>query len=151
MPPLSIKVHERDNVAIIVNPEGLPGGTELPGGLRLTERIPQSHKVALRDFSPGEPVLRYGQVIGHANREVRCGSWVREEMIDLPLAPPLDELSLATATPAPLPPLDGYTFDGYRNTDGSVATKNILGITTTVQCVAPTVDYAVKRIKAEMP
>ena len=39
---------------------------------------------------------------------------------------------------------------GYRNADGSVGTKNILGISTTVQCVAATVDYAVKRIKAEL-
>jgi galactarate dehydratase len=52
--------------------------------------------------------------------------------------------------PEPLPRLDGFTFDGFRNADGSVGTKNILGISTTVQCVAATVDYAVKRIKAEM-
>ena len=52
--------------------------------------------------------------------------------------------------PAPLAPLTGYTFEGFRNPDGSVGTKNILGITTTVQCVAPTVDYAVRRIRAEI-
>ena len=50
-------------------------------------------------------------------------------------------LSHATAS---LPPLTGYTFEGYRNPDGTAGTKNILGITTTVQCVAPTVDYAVR-------
>ena len=68
----------------------------------------------------------------------------------MPTAPPLDELSLATAIPEPLPPLEGCTFEGYRNPDGSVGTRNILGITTTVQCVAPTVDYAVQRIRAEI-
>jgi len=47
-------------------------------------------------------------------------------------------------------PLEGYSFMGYRNADGSVGTKNILGISTTVQCVAATVDYAVKRIKTEL-
>ena len=51
---------------------------------------------------------------------------------------------------APQPPLEGYTFEGYRNADGSVGTKNILGISTSVQCVAGTLDYAVKRIKAEL-
>jgi galactarate dehydratase len=49
-----------------------------------------------------------------------------------------------------LPPLEGYTFDGYRNPDGSVGTRNILAITTTVQCVAGVVDFAVERIKAEL-
>ena len=68
----------------------------------------------------------------------------------MPEAPPLDELPLSTAVPAELPPLEGMTFEGYRNPDGSVGTRNILGITTTVQCVAPTVDYAVARIRAEL-
>jgi len=52
--------------------------------------------------------------------------------------------------PDPLPPLEGYTFEGYRNPDGSVGTRNILAITTTVQCVSGVVDYAVQRIKAEL-
>jgi galactarate dehydratase len=150
MQPLYIRVHPDDNVAIIVNPEGLPGGTTFPSGLALAERIPQSHKVALREIAAGEPIVRYGQPIGAASRSIRAGAWVREELLVLPKAPPLDELPLATATPAPLPPLEGFTFDGFRNANGSVGTKNILGITTTVQCVAPTVDYAVRRIKAEL-
>ncbi len=68
----------------------------------------------------------------------------------MPLAPSLENLPLATAVPAAATPLEGFTFEGFLNDDGSVGTKNILGITTTVQCVAATVDYAVKRIKAEI-
>jgi galactarate dehydratase len=148
--PLYIKVHASDNVAIVVSADGLREGTECPGGLVLRERIPQSHKVALRSFEKGDPIVRYGQVIGTAAVAIAAGSWVREEMVNLPQAPPLDELKLSTAVPAPLPPLTGYTFEGFRNPDGRVGTKNILGITTTVQCVAPTVDYAVRRIRAEI-
>src|SRR5438270_10973690 len=148
--PLCIRVHARDNVAIVVDPEGLPAELQLPDGPRLLEAIPQAHKVALRDVDSGQPIVRYGHSIAFATRPIKAGSWVREELVQLPQAPPLDELSLATATPAAMPPLDGYTFDGYRNADGSVGTKNILGITTTVQCVAPTVEYAVRRIKSEI-
>src|SRR5947208_7458382 len=68
----------------------------------------------------------------------------------MPQPPRLDDLPLATAPPAPQPPLAGHSFEGFRNPDGSVGTKNILGITTTVQCVAPTVDYAAARIRAEL-
>ena len=150
MDSLYIRVHPRDNVAIIVNPEGLPAGTRFPDGLTVAEHIPQAHKVALRDLDRGEPVVRYGQVIGSATRPIKAGSWVREELINLPAPPPLHQLPLATAVPASQPPLTGYTFEGFRNPDGSVATKNLLGITTTVQCVAPTVDYAVRRIKSEI-
>jgi galactarate dehydratase len=150
MKPLCVRVHPRDNVAIIVNPDGLPVGTTFENGLKLREAIPQSHKVALVSIAAGEPVVRYGEVIGLATRSIECGDWVREDMLQLPQPPPLSELPLATATPAPLPPLAGHTFAGYRNADGSVGTKNILGITTTVQCVAPTVDFAVRRIQTEL-
>lgn len=145
-----IRVHRLDNVGIVVEPEGATAGSVLNGGLAVRERIPQAHKVALCEVAAGEPVVRYGQTIGYANRAIAAGAWVREELLDLPVAPPLDELPLATAVPAPQPPLTGYTFEGYRNADGSVGTRNILGIATTVQCVAPTVDHAVRRIKAEL-
>src|SRR5436189_6471927 len=71
-------------------------------------------------------------------------------MIDLPAAPRLQDLPLATAVPAAQPGIENCTFQGYRNSDGSVGTKNVLGITTTVQCVAPPVDSAVRRIKMEI-
>jgi len=128
--PFYIRVHERDNVAIIVNPEGLPASTRLPDGLTLRENIPQAHKVALRDLGCGEPVLRYGQIIGRAARAIKAGSWVREDAIEMPQPPRLDDLPLATAPPAPQPPLAGNSFEGFRNADGSVGTQNILGITT---------------------
>jgi galactarate dehydratase len=137
-----IRVNQRDNVGIIVDPEGVAGDTG--------EWIPQSHKIALRPLEAGQPVLRYGQTIGFANRTIPVGSWVREEMIDMPAPPPLDRLPLSTAVPAPLPPLPDCTFEGYRNPDGSTGTRNVLGIATTVQCVAPTVEYAARRIKAEL-
>jgi galactarate dehydratase len=136
-----IRVNEADNVGIIVEPEGV---------VTARERIPQAHKMALCDIEAGAPITRYGQTIGIANRAIAKASWVREELMDMPAAPPLEELALATAVPERLAALDGYTFDGYRNSDGSVGTKNILGIATTVQCVAPTVDYAVRRIQAEL-
>ncbi|HVV44983.1 MAG TPA: galactarate dehydratase [Bryobacteraceae bacterium] len=145
-----IRVNDRDNVGIIVHPEGVAAGVVLPGGLTAREKVPQSHKVALRDFDAGVSILRYGQIIGYANRSIPAGAWVREELIDMPAPPPLDQLPLSTAVPAPAPPLDGYTFEGYRNPDGSVGTRNILGIATTVQCVAPTVEYAARRIREEL-
>jgi galactarate dehydratase len=125
------RVSERDNVAI------------LEEGSRL-------HKIALDPIEPGGAVIRYGHLLGQANRRLEKGERVTENDISIPPAPALDELPLATAVPAPLPPLDGIRFDGYPNADGTAGTKNILGITTTVQCVAPTVDFAVRRIQAEI-
>ena len=52
--------------------------------------------------------------------------------------------------PEPLPPLEDCTFEGYRNADGSVGTKNLLGITTSVHCMADVVDYVVKIIERDL-
>jgi galactarate dehydratase len=150
MSPLYIRVHESDNVAIVVNDEGLPAGATFPCGLTLREGVPQSHKVALRDIAAGAAVLRYGTLIGWAARDIPRGSWVHEDLLEMPPPPELDRLPLATAVPEPLPPLEGFTFEGYHNVDGSVGTRNILGVTTTVQCVAPTVEHAVERIRREL-
>ena len=149
-PLLTIRMHERDNVAIVANDGGLPGGTLLPGGLVLREKVPQAHKVALVDIAEGGEVRRYGVVIGHALKPILAGEWVHERLLRMPPARALKGLPIATVKPAPPPPLEGYTFDGYRNPDGSVGTRNILAITQTVQCVAGVTDFAVQRIKAEL-
>ena len=83
-----IRANPRDNVGIIVHPEGVAAGAGLPGGIAAREWIPQSHKIALLQLEAGQPVLRYGQIIGFANRTIPAGSWVREEMIDMPAPPP---------------------------------------------------------------
>jgi galactarate dehydratase len=148
--PLHIKVAPSDNVAIIVNEGGLPEGSRFESGLTLLEPVPEAHKVSLLDIPQGAPVIRYGVVIGQAVTNIRSGSWVHEGLISLPAPPLLNHLPLATTHHAPLEPLEGFTFEGFLNADGSVGTKNILGITTTVQCVSATVEFAVKRIKSEL-
>jgi len=148
--PRLIRVYANDNVAVVVNEGGLPAGTRFADGLVFAEVIPEAHKVALADLAKGEAVIRYGVTIGFANQAIPRGSWVHEGLITPPDPPALTSCPLAISTPEPLPPLSGYTFEGYRNPDGSVGTKNILGISTTVQCVAATVDFAVRRIKSEL-
>ena len=149
-PPLYIRVSPRDNVAIVVNQGGLPAGSQFADGLMLVEAVPEAHKVALVGIGEGEPVLRYGVVIGFAKRAITQGTWVHEGLLTAPKAPALNDCPLSTAIPEPLSALEGYSFMGYGNADGTAGTKNILGISTTVQCVAATVDYAVKRIKDEL-
>jgi galactarate dehydratase len=89
-------------------------------------------------------------VIGRATKRIPAGSWVHERLLEMPAARSLEGLPLASTARPALEPLEGYTFEGYRNPDGSVGTRNILAITQTVQCVAGVVDYAVRRIKAEL-
>ena len=148
--PLYITMDAHDNVAIVVNDGGLPAGTVFPSGLTLVEKIPQAHKVALVNIAKGAAVRRYNVTIGIALKDIPAGSWVHERLLEMPDARGLENLPIATIKPSPLPALEGYTFEGYRNADGSVGTRNILAITTTVQCVSGVVEFAVKRIKEEL-
>jgi galactarate dehydratase len=148
--PLYIRMREDDNVAIVANGGGLHPGAEFAGGLRLIEQIPQGHKVALQDIAAGAPIIRYSEVIGHAASAIAKGSWVKESLVVMPEPPSLTNLPKSRGTPPAQEPLEGFTFEGYRNADGSVGTRNILAISTSVQCVAGTVDFAIKRIREQL-
>jgi galactarate dehydratase len=148
--PLMIRMHERDNVAIVANDGGLAAGTAIPNGPTLRDKVPQGHKVALTDIAQGDAVRRYDVTIGRAARPIAAGSWVHERLLTLPEARTLVDLPMATVQPPISAPLTGHTFEGYRNADGSVGTRNLLAITTTVQCVAGVVGHAVERIRSEL-
>ncbi len=148
--PRFIRMHDADNVAIVSNDGGLAAGAVFANGLTLVDRVPQGHKVALLDLKKGAAVLRYNVAIGYALQDIPAGSWVHERLLQMPDARGLTGLPRATVKAGVLPPLEGFTFEGYRNADGSVGSRNILAITTTVQCVAGVVEFAVKRIKDEL-
>jgi galactarate dehydratase len=143
-------MHANDNVAIVVNDGGLPAGARFSCGLALVEAVPQGHKVALHDIGEGEAIVRYDVVIGSAASPIPRGAWVQESLIRMPDALALSNLPIGTRKPPVAAPLEGYTFEGFRNPDGSVGTRNILAISTTVQCVAGVVEHAVRRIKDEL-
>ncbi|MEG0719538.1 MAG: SAF domain-containing protein, partial [Comamonas sp.] len=124
--PLSISMHTADNVAIIANDGGLPAGTVLSSGQVLVDHVPQAHKVALVDIPEGGVIRRYNVVIGYALKPIPAGSWVHEKLVQMPDARSLEGLPISTVKPPVQAPLEGYTFEGYRNADGSVGTRNIL-------------------------
>lgn len=147
----TIKTHKEDNVAIVVSPAGMEKGDFLEEDkITLREFVPQGHKIALYDIQVGEPVVRYGVVIARAIGLIPAGSWVKESLVEIPPSPVLSGLVYRKPEIKAVEPLDGYTFMGYRNPDGSAGTRNVLGITTSVQCVAGVVDHVVARLKKEV-
>ena len=147
--PCLIRIGEHDNVAIVTNDGGLAQGTQV-SNVQLSEHVPQGHKVALTAIPRGAAVVRYNVTIGHALRDIAAGCWVHEGLLDLPAARGLDDLPVAAGEAQEPAPLDGYTFEGFLNPDGTVGTRNLLGITTTVECVSGVVAYAVRRIREEL-
>jgi galactarate dehydratase len=145
-----VKTAPSDNVGIVPYAAGLTKGTTVTGNIVLTEDIPMGHKVALEDLPKGASVIRYGQVIGYTNTDVVKGSWLNELNIEMPQPPDLKDIPYSKPAVTEVAPLTGYTFQGYRNADGTVGTKNVLAITESVQCVAGIANYVTNKIKKEL-
>ena len=146
---LFIKVHDNDNVAIAVNE--LQQGTKLTDDITTSENIPQGHKIAFKDFRKDDPIIRYNVILGYALDEIKKGAWINEHMLELPVPPELNEMKSGVNIVTDLPVAPIRTFEGYRNPNGGFAgTRNILGISTTVQCVTGVLNVAVKKMKEEL-
>lgn len=149
MSRLYVKMNERDNVVIAV--QNIKKGTEVMKDLIAGQDIPQAHKIALCGIPKGGEVIRYGVVIGYAQSPIQKGDWINEYMLELPVPPKLSDLKFATnlVTDLPEPPVSSW--EGYANPLGGPAgTRNILGISTTVQCVTGVLNIAVDRMKKEL-
>lgn len=148
--PLYIKVHPDDNSAIVVNDGGVEAGSKFDSGVEAIEKIPQGHKISLETIEEGGIIRRYGEIIGYAVKRIEKGSWIRESMLTLPTPPSLESLSISTNVNDVKVEQTNRTFKGFKNSNGTVGTKNILGITTSVQCVVGVLDFAVQKIKTEL-
>ena len=147
---LSLRVDDRDNVAIVVVACGLPAGARLEDGTVLRQHVPQGHKAALADMAEGDSIIRYGEVIGRAAGAIPRGSWIDESLVALPQPPALETCRSPPVDHRTCRPWRDTSSTAIRNADGTVGSKNMLGITTSVQCVAGVADYLVRRIKAEL-
>jgi galactarate dehydratase len=148
-PIRTIQAHEVDTIAIPV--EFLPAGAITDSGIVALEDIPQGHKIALQDLQSGDALVRYGVVLGYLDQDVAKGALVNEHMIRIADAPDLDKLQFGTDVSQPLPTAPVGYFDGYQVEGQEYAgTRNILGIMTTVQCVAGVLNLAVEKMKAEL-
>ncbi len=145
-----IQVADTDNVGVVANAPGLQEGAIIRNNIRVLQRIPMGHKIALQNIGIGEKIVRYGQTIGYAKDSIPAGEWVNETNIVLPEPPDLESIPLPEAIESEIKPLDGFKFMGFRNKDGSVGTKNILGIVTSVQCVAGFTNFIENKIRNEL-
>ncbi|SFQ27064.1 UxaA family hydrolase [Salibacterium halotolerans] len=131
-----IHIHERDNVAVAI--EEAAGGEEIvSGGIRITplESIPAGHKVALQPIKEGEDILKYGNPIGHAVRDIERGEWVHSHNTKTNLSGKLDYTYEPREEPAAQAPVDELTFQGYRRPNGEVGIRNEIWIINTVGCI----------------
>src|SRR5262245_59679261 len=137
-PPLTVRLNPADNV--VIAQVGLVQGTSIPGeGITVKAAVPNGHKLAARAIAQGEAVLRYGQIIGFATRDIAAGEHVHSQNLalrDFERAYEFGTLARPTELFAP-----AATFQGIVRADGRVATRNYIGVITSVNCSATVARY----------
>ncbi len=141
-----LKLHPEDNIAIARN--SVAENQECPisesESVTAREDIDLGHKVAIQQISKGEPIRKFGQVIGFATSDMQPGDWIHSHNLEA------GELSLdyAYSSDVPVPPksIEGRTFMGYRRPNGKAGTRNYLAIVSTVNCSATASKYIAREL-----
>lgn len=131
--PRSIRLSPEDNVVIAVD-QITPGATA--SGTTASERVPRGHKMAITAIAEGEPVRKYGQIIGFASKPIAPGQWVHEHNVGLHDFARDYRIGEGAKNDEVLPPELRATFEGYVRPNGKTGTRNYIGILTSVNCSA---------------
>jgi altronate hydrolase len=137
-----------DNVAILT--ERAAAGTDPLGlGRPLAGPVPGGHKIARAPIGPGEEVLKFGQIIGHASQPIAAGDHVHTHNCafsdhdrDYRIA-----ADLATARAA-IPAIGPRSFMGFRRANGQIGTRNYIALCATVNCSATVIRRAAWEIES---
>ncbi|MBU6493853.1 MAG: UxaA family hydrolase [Burkholderiales bacterium] len=134
METLVLLIKPQDDVAIARN--ALAAGTVLAelDGIVARDAIPAAHKVAVRAIAEGAPVRRYGQIIGFATRAIEPGEHVHVHNLSMGTFD--RDYAFGSDVKAVAPAAAPATFMGIRRADGRVATRNYIGVVSTVNCSA---------------
>src|SRR5882672_8271571 len=132
-PAFVTRLHPSDNIAVALRAIS-PGTAIATENVTARAAIPAGHKIATRAIAKHEPVLRYGQVIGFATADIAPGDHVHTQNVEMrDFARDYAFSTMAVPTQYFDPPA---TFDGIVRADGRVATRNYIGILTSVNCSA---------------
>jgi len=130
---ITIRLNAADDV--VIARVDLPAGTEvIKENLRTAVAVPAGHKIASRDIREGEPVRRYNQIIGFATRPIRIGEHVHVH--NLGMASFERDYAFGADFRATDFVAEPATFQGYVRADGRVATRNFIGLVSSVNCSA---------------
>ena len=149
----AVHLRPQDNVAVARKP--IPSGTTFAfdgGTFTLPKGIGMGHKFALVAIKEGDPIHKYGQVIGFAGRNVAPGEHVHVHNVTAGAFE--RDYAFASQIPAPLPPPAEYrTFMGFDRGAGKAphqryGTRNYLAVISTVNCSASTSKYIADRVRS---
>ncbi len=144
--PQAVRLLEVDQVAVAAKP--IPKEAKVTIGahsITTLEPVPLGHKVAVVDIAAGEPVRKFGQIIGFASEPIPAGARVHVQNLRADLFE--REYAIGTESPTPPAPDRPRTFQGFLRPDGRVGTRNYIAVISTVNCSASTSKYVADRFR----
>src|SRR5262245_14078971 len=131
--PRTLRLNARDNIIVAV--DAVDAGTTV-AGVTATARIMRGHKMAAQAIAKGQPILKFGQIIGFASEEIAAGSHVHTHNCSFAEFE-RDYAYAQDAREEALLPLERRaTFEGFRRSNGKTGTRNYIGVLTSVNCSA---------------
>jgi altronate hydrolase len=141
--PRTLRLNGADNVVVAV--DTVNAGTTVDGATA-SMRIPRGHKMATKPIAKGEPVLKFGQIIGFASEAIAPGTHVHTHNCAFGEFD-RDYSYARDARPEPvLPAAERATFQGYKRANGRTGTRNYIGILTSVNCSASVARFVAEEI-----
>ena len=149
-----IRLHTDDNV-VVTRMDITLGQSIDSENVVSREQVGAGYKIATRKIETGEPIVKYNTVIGFASTDIAPGAMVHSHNITFQDYDRDYAYASAYEPVVPLPDSARATFDGIVRPDGRVATRNYIGILSTVNCSATVVrmvaDYFTKERLEEFP
>ncbi len=141
--PRTIRLSPEDNVVVAVDQiaQGVAAA-----GITARERVMRGHKMAIAPIGEGEPVRKYGQIIGFASKPVAPGDWVHEHNTVMHDFARDYRFAEGAKNDELLPPELRATFEGYVRPNGKTGTRNYIGILTSVNCSASAAKFIADEI-----
>ncbi|EOH6072661.1 UxaA family hydrolase [Burkholderia cenocepacia] len=133
--PTIVILHGNDNVAVALDALAPEVPVDVHGApLRPAAAIPAGHKIATAPIVRGDAIVKCGQPIGIALRDIAAGEHVHVHNVGMPERHAHDDGSVGGAHDVAAD--RGDTFDGFVRPDGSVGTRNYVGVIASVNCSA---------------
>jgi altronate hydrolase len=144
MPPLTIRLNPADNV-VVARVDLLPGTAA--EGIAVRTPVPAGHKLATAPIASGEPVRKYGQILGFATDSILPGEHVHTHNLAMGDFARDYAFGIDAKPTDYVPEHQRATFEGIVRADGRVATRNYLGVLTTVNCSASAARFIAEQFR----
>ena len=137
-----ITLNKKDNVAVA--PMAIPAKVKISDNLNSIDKIPFGHKIALNTIKKNSYIYKYGQIIGVASKDIKCGEHVHSHNLEF------SEFSRDVKALKKKKDFkdteEMFFFDGYKRGDGKSGTRNYIGLLSTVNCSATVVKKIADKI-----